>query len=132
MRQEGKKIYMATIYAYVCVYACSALSVYVFVLALSYKTLHSRRRHIYNVKSKRKEKADTHSLLLALSHRLFSLPSYSPSPTLYAHIHSDYCLTRTHCVKDKQASKQGKAKQSSIYIYTHTQILYPINTTSTF
>jgi hypothetical protein len=100
-RKERKNIYMPTI----CVraYACSALSVYVFVLALSYKTLHGRRRHIYNVKQKERE--GRHSLLLALSHRLFSLPSYSPSPPFYAHTHthSDYCLTRTLC--KRQASK---------------------------
>lgn len=109
----------------VCACVCLFCLVYVFVLALSYKTLHSRRRRrrrIYNVKQKEREGRHTHTLAIALSHRLFSLPSYSPSPLLYAHTRTQRLPTDLHTAHktSQQANKQRTAKQSNIYTHTQT------------
>ncbi len=99
--------------------ACSALSVYVFVLALSHKTLHGRRRHIYNVKQKERE--GRHSLLLFHIVSSLSLHIHHHHHSTHTHTHTtQLLLTDLHTVQktSKQTSKQ--VKQASKAVYTHS------------
>jgi hypothetical protein len=111
-RKERKNIWR--LYVNVCVCVCSALSVYVFVLAFSHKTLHGRRRHIYNVKQKERE--GRHSLLLFHIVSFLSIHHHHHS----THTHTQLLLTDSHTVQktSKQASKQA-SRQTSKAAYIH-------------
>ena len=107
------------------------------VCACSHTTLHGRRRRRRRrgrQASKRKEKADT--LALALSHRFFSLPSYSSPPPLCTrthrriHVHG-YCkLTDAHTVQE--TSKQSNATQGKTAYIQSTRLIRHLRFQSNF
>ena len=116
MRQEGKKIYRDYMCMCMCVCACSALSDCVCVCLC----LRSHIRHctaddgIYTTLSKRKEKADTHSLLLFHIASSLSFHIHHHHHSTHTHKHTQLLLTDSYTVHktSKQVSKQaGKQKQ---------------------